>query len=53
LPDDDERAVDVAEFLLAHGADPTVKNPAGLTPAEAAKKRGLDEAAATISAAEP
>jgi ankyrin repeat protein len=53
LPDDDERAVDVAELLLAHGADPTIKNTAGLTPAEAAKKRGLDEAAATISAAEP
>jgi ankyrin repeat protein len=53
LPDDDERAVDVAELLLAHGAEPTVKNPAGLTPAEAAKKRGLDEAAAAISAAEP
>jgi ankyrin repeat protein len=53
LPDDDERAVDVAELLLAHGADPSIKNGAGLTPAEAAKKRGLDEAAATISAAEP
>jgi ankyrin repeat protein len=53
LPDDDERAVDVGELLLAHGADPSVKNAAGLTPAEAAKKRGLEEAAATLSAAEP
>jgi len=53
LPDDDDRAVDVAELLLAHGADPSEKNSAGLTPAEAAKKRGLDEAAAAISAAEP
>jgi uncharacterized protein len=53
LPDDDERAVDVAELLLAYGADPAVKNAAGLTPAEAAKKRGLDEAATTIGAAEP
>ena len=52
LPDDDERAVDVAELLIAHGADPSVKNAAGITPAQAAKKRGLDEAAATISAAE-
>lgn len=52
LPDDDERAVDVAELLLAHDADPSVRNSAGLTPAEAARKRGLDEAAATISAAE-
>jgi ankyrin repeat protein len=53
LPDDDERAVYVVELLLAHGADPTVKNAAGLIPAEAAKKRGLEEAAATLSAAEP
>lgn len=49
LPDDDERAVEV---LLAHRADPSVKNAAGLTSAQAAKKRGLDEAAAAISAVE-
>ena len=53
LPDDDDRAVEVVELLLAHGADPMAKNAAGLTPAEAAKKRGLAEAAAAISAAEP
>jgi ankyrin repeat protein len=48
LPDDDERAVEIVELLLAHGADPTVRNSAGLTPAEAAKKRGLEEAAAAL-----
>jgi len=48
LPDDDDRAVAVAEILLEHGADPSVKNAAGLTPAEAAKKRGLEEASAVI-----
>lgn len=53
LPDDDERAVEVVELLLAHGADPSVKNAAGLTPAQAAKKRGLDDAAEAIGAAEP
>jgi hypothetical protein len=53
LPDDDDRAVEIAELLLRNGAVPLVKNGAGLTPAEAAKKRGLEEAAATISAAEP
>lgn len=53
LPDDDDRAVDVAELLLAHGADPSVKNAAGLTPAQAARKRGLEEAATAIEAAEP
>jgi ankyrin repeat protein len=52
LPDDDDRAVDVAELLLAHGADPSIKNAAGLTATQAAQKRGLDEAAAVISAAE-
>ena len=52
LPDDDDRAVDVAELLLAHGADPSVKNAAGLTAAQAAQKRGLDDAAAVINAAE-
>ena len=48
LPDDDDLAVEVVELLLAHGADPSVKNVAGLTPAEAAKKRGLEEAAAAL-----
>src|SRR5678816_18219 len=52
LPDDDERAVEVAELLLAHGADPSVKNAAGLTPAQAARKRGLEDAAAVIEAKE-
>jgi len=52
LPDDDERAVEVAELLLAHGADPSVNNAAGLTPAQAAKKRGLEDAAAVIEAKE-
>ena len=52
LPNDDDRAVEVAELLLRHGADVSVKNGAGLTPAQAAKKRGLEEAAAVIGAAE-
>lgn len=53
LPDDDERATEVAELLLAHGADPSVRNAAGPTPAQAAKKRGLEEAATTIGGTEP
>jgi ankyrin repeat protein len=52
LPDDGERAAEIAELLLAHGADPSVKNGAGLTPAQAAKRRGLEEAANTISEAD-
>jgi hypothetical protein len=45
LPDDDERAVEVAELLLAHGADASVRNTAGLTSDQVALRRGLDEAA--------
>ena len=52
LPDDDELAVEVVELLLAHGADPSKKNAAGITAAQAAKKRGLEEAAAVIRGAE-
>jgi uncharacterized protein len=48
LPDDDERAAEIVELLLARGADPSVKNSAGLTPAEAAQKRGLEEATAAF-----
>jgi len=48
LPDDDERAAEIVELLLTHGADPSARNSAGLTPMEAAKKRGLEEAAAAF-----
>jgi hypothetical protein len=45
LPDDDERAVEVAELLLAHGADKSAQNAAGLIPAQVALQRGLEDAA--------
>ncbi|HEX4736823.1 MAG TPA: ankyrin repeat domain-containing protein [Allosphingosinicella sp.] len=45
LPDDDPGAVEIAEVLLAHGADPRTRNRHGRTPAEAARARGLDDAA--------
>ena len=48
LPDDDQLAVEIVELLLAHEANPLVKNSAGLTPAEAARKRGLEEAASAL-----
>jgi len=51
LPGDDDRAVEVAELLLAAGADPAFRNPLGQTPAEAARRRGLDEAAALLEEA--
>jgi ankyrin repeat protein len=45
LPDDEERALEVAELLLAHGADPRVTDKDGTTAAEQAEKQGLDAVA--------
>ncbi|MEP7209480.1 MAG: ankyrin repeat domain-containing protein [Alphaproteobacteria bacterium] len=49
--DDDELAVEVAELLLSFGASVHVRNDAGLTPAESARKEGLEEAAALLEEA--
>ncbi|WP_044561771.1 ankyrin repeat domain-containing protein [Azospirillum sp. B4] len=51
LPDDEALAVEVTELLLSFGADPSFRNPLGQTPAEAARRRGLDDAADVIEAA--
>lgn len=45
LPDDEEAAVQVARILVTRGADPTVRNGKGHTAIEAARARGLDDAA--------
>lgn len=45
LPDDEEAASETAGLLMRYGADPAMRNPAGQTAAEAARRRGLDEAA--------
>lgn len=45
LPDDDARAMEIAELLLAYGADPSVKSKEGMTAADYANQRGLYEAA--------
>jgi ankyrin repeat protein len=45
LPDDEERALEVAELLLACGADRSRRNHAGQTAAERARARGLGEVA--------
>jgi ankyrin repeat protein len=51
LPDDEEDAVAVVELLLARGANPRQRNDQGDTPADAARKRGLDEAAELLAKA--
>jgi len=48
LPDDEDEAVHMAELLLAHGADPTFRGKQGATPEQAARKRGLEDAAEII-----
>jgi ankyrin repeat protein len=45
LPDAEDEALEMAEFLLAHGADAGLRNKNGITPDEAARKRGLTDAA--------
>jgi hypothetical protein len=45
LPDDEDRAAEVARILLAHGADPTLTNGEGQTAEQYSRFRGLDEAA--------
>lgn len=41
LPDNDEKAVEIAELLLSFGADPSFRNPLGQTPAEVARRMDL------------
>lgn len=45
LPDDEEQAVEIARILLRHGADPRVRDKAGQTAIDAARRRDLDDAA--------
>ena len=41
LPDDETLALEVARLLLAHGADPTVRNNDGESAADRAAKLGM------------
>jgi hypothetical protein len=45
LPDDEDAAVEMTTLLMAHGADPSIVNKEGLTAEQAARKRGLIDAA--------
>jgi ankyrin repeat protein len=48
LTGNEARAMEIAEMLLAGGADPTVRNKEGQTAADLATVRGLDEVAALL-----
>jgi ankyrin repeat protein len=52
LPDDDAKAMQLVELLLAAGADPGVKNKDGTTAADWARRRGMTEVAARLDRAE-
>jgi ankyrin repeat protein len=49
LDKDEELAIEIAELLLAHGADPSFKNSAGLTAAAEAERNGMDALAQLLS----
>jgi ankyrin repeat protein len=45
LPEDETRAIEIVELLIANGADPSIKNKEGMTAADCAEKRALYDAA--------
>jgi uncharacterized protein len=48
LPDEEDKAMDVVELLLAAGADPAIKSADGRTAADWARRRGMYEVADRI-----
>lgn len=50
LPDDEARAMEIVELMIAHGADPTFRNSEGMTAADRAEKRGMFDVASRLSA---
>jgi hypothetical protein len=50
LPDDDAIATDIARVLLRYGASATRANAYGASAIEAARNRGLDDAADLMEA---
>jgi ankyrin repeat protein len=50
LPDNEDQAAEAARILMAYGADPSVVAANGRTPVDAARARGLDEAAELMEA---
>jgi ankyrin repeat protein len=52
LPRDvEERAIEIARVLLSHGADPTVKDSTGRTPAERAERLAMFDLARVLRSA--
>jgi hypothetical protein len=51
LPDDEGKAMDVVDLLIAAGADPAATDSQGRTAADWARKRGMTDIAARLDAA--
>ena len=51
-PDDESKAMAVAELLLASGADPAIRDPHGMTAADRAERSGMFTVAAMLRARE-
>ena len=49
LPDDENKATEIADLLLANGADPSIRSKTGKTAADWAVKRGMLEAAKRLA----
>jgi ankyrin repeat protein len=52
LPDDEAKAIEIVELLLAHGADPSIRSKGGKTAADWALRRGMLEVARRLGWAE-
>ncbi len=52
LPEDEPRAIEIVELLVAHGADPKIRNKEGLTASDCAEKRGLYDASELLRSME-
>jgi ankyrin repeat protein len=51
-PGDESKALEVARLLLDHGADPTVRDPHGMTAADRAERNAMYDVAALLRARE-
>ena len=52
VPDEETRAKEIVELLIAHGADPRIRNQEGMTAADCAERRGLYEVAELLRSME-
>jgi uncharacterized protein len=48
LPDDEKKAKQIVELFLVAGADPALRNDEGMTAADIAERRGMDDIAALL-----